>query len=58
MVAACISGVIAAAFTPAFAALDAFNPKVHSTLQGYSGGTANLRSILKVRTVESVIENI
>ncbi|KAF0642206.1 hypothetical protein FPSE5266_20140 [Fusarium pseudograminearum] len=50
MVAACISGIIAAAFTPAFAALDAFDPKVHSTLQGYSGNGKRLRLILKVRS--------
>jgi hypothetical protein len=50
MVAACISGVIAGAFGPAFAALGAFEPNVHSTLQGYSGGTTNLKLVLKVRT--------
>ncbi|CEI61309.1 hypothetical protein FVEN_g5971 [Fusarium venenatum] len=48
MIAACISGVIAAAFTPAFAALDAFDPKVHSTLEGYSGNRRRLRLILKL----------
>ncbi|RGP59531.1 hypothetical protein FSPOR_11288 [Fusarium sporotrichioides] len=48
MVAACISGVVAASFTPAFAALDAFDPKVHSTLQGYSGNRRKLRLILKL----------
>ncbi|KPA37203.1 hypothetical protein FLAG1_09995 [Fusarium langsethiae] len=48
MVAACISGVVAAGFTPAFAALDAFDPKVHSTLQGYSGNRRKLRLILKL----------
>lgn len=49
MVVACISGVISAAFTPAFAALNAFDPKVHSTLQGYNGNGRQLRLILKVR---------
>ncbi|KAG8671951.1 hypothetical protein FPOAC2_05315 [Fusarium poae] len=48
MVAACISGVMAAAFTPAFAALGAFDPKVHSTLQGYSGNRRRLRLTLKL----------
>ncbi|KAI7763599.1 hypothetical protein LZL87_010654 [Fusarium oxysporum] len=48
MVAAWISGLITAAFSPAFAALDAFNPSVHTTLQGYHGGSANLVLILKV----------
>ncbi|RBR04607.1 uncharacterized protein FIESC28_11534 [Fusarium coffeatum] len=48
MVAACISGVIAGAFGPAFAALGAFEPSVHSTLEGYSGGTTNLRLVLKL----------
>ncbi|PCD34582.1 hypothetical protein FGRA07_08900 [Fusarium graminearum] len=48
MVVACISGVISAAFTPAFAALNAFDPKVHSTLQGYNGNGRQLRLILKL----------
>jgi hypothetical protein len=52
MVAAWVSGIITAAFSPAFALLDAFNPKVHTTLRGYSGGSANLRLILKVRMLE------
>lgn len=52
MVAACISGIVAAAFVPAFAVLNAFNPKVHSTLKGYSGGTTNLRLILQVRLLK------
>ncbi|RGP77778.1 hypothetical protein FLONG3_4072 [Fusarium longipes] len=56
MVAACISGVIAAAFAPAFAAVDAYDPKVHSTLQGYSGSTKNLRMTLKVKATERITE--
>ncbi|CAG7563424.1 unnamed protein product [Fusarium equiseti] len=48
MVAACTSGVIAGAFGPAFAALGAFEPNVYSALQGYSGGTTNLKLVLKL----------
>ncbi|KAF5253534.1 hypothetical protein FANTH_1605 [Fusarium anthophilum] len=47
MVAAWISGVITAAFSPAFAVLHAFDPSVHTTLEGYHGGSANLVLILK-----------
>ncbi|KAI6774974.1 hypothetical protein HG530_001732 [Fusarium avenaceum] len=46
MIAACISGIITAGFAPAFASLDAFDPKVHTTLQGYSRGVEDLRLIL------------
>jgi hypothetical protein len=49
MVAACVSGIITAGFAPAFASLDAFDPKVHTTLQGYSRGVEDLRLILMVR---------
>ncbi|KAF5684766.1 integral membrane protein [Fusarium denticulatum] len=48
MVAAWISGVITAAFSPAFAVLHAFDPSVHTTLEGYHGGSANLVLILKL----------
>ncbi|KAF5594292.1 integral membrane protein [Fusarium pseudocircinatum] len=48
MVAAWISGVITAAFSPVFAVLHAFDPSVHTTLQGYHGGSANLVLILKL----------
>ncbi|EGU81325.1 hypothetical protein FOXB_08159 [Fusarium oxysporum f. sp. conglutinans Fo5176] len=48
MIAAWISGLITAAFSPVFAVLDAFDPSVHTTLKGYHGGTANLVLILKV----------
>ncbi|KNB18107.1 hypothetical protein FOXG_15743 [Fusarium oxysporum f. sp. lycopersici 4287] len=48
MVAAWISGLITAAFSPVFAVLDAFDPSVHTTLKGYHGGSANLVLILKV----------
>ncbi|KAF5548848.1 integral membrane protein [Fusarium mexicanum] len=48
MVAAWISGVITAAFSPAFAVLHAFDPSVHTTLEGYQGGSANLVLILKL----------
>ncbi|KAF5634228.1 integral membrane protein [Fusarium sp. NRRL 52700] len=48
MVAAWISGVITAAFSPAFVVLHAFDPSVHTTLQGYHGGSANLVLILKL----------
>ncbi|KAF4342736.1 integral membrane protein [Fusarium beomiforme] len=48
MIAAWISGVITAAFSPAFAVLQAFDPSVHSTLEGYHGGSANLVLILKL----------
>ncbi|KAF5725206.1 integral membrane protein [Fusarium mundagurra] len=47
MVAAWISGVITAAFSPVFAVLKAFDPSVHTTLEGYDGGSANLVLILK-----------
>ncbi|KAH6956314.1 hypothetical protein DER45DRAFT_566497 [Fusarium avenaceum] len=46
MIAACISGIITAGFAPAFASPDAFDPKVHTTLQGYSRGVEDLRLIL------------
>ncbi|KAM0217044.1 hypothetical protein ACHAQD_007533 [Fusarium lateritium] len=52
MVAACISGIVTAGFAPAFAALDAFDPKVHTTLEGYSKGVEDLRVILMVRIEE------
>ncbi|RBR08332.1 hypothetical protein FVER53590_25983 [Fusarium verticillioides] len=48
MVVAWISGVITAAFSPAFAVLHAFDPSVHTTLRGYHGGSANLVLILKL----------
>ncbi|EXK28125.1 hypothetical protein FOMG_15573 [Fusarium oxysporum f. sp. melonis 26406] len=48
MVAAWISGLITAAFSPVFAVLDAFDPSVHTTLKGYHGGSANLVLILKL----------
>ncbi|EXL73659.1 hypothetical protein FOPG_11116 [Fusarium oxysporum f. sp. conglutinans race 2 54008] len=48
MIAAWISGLITAAFSPVFAVLDAFDPSVHTTLKGYHGGTANLVLILKL----------
>jgi hypothetical protein len=48
MIAAWVSGAITAAFSPVFALLDAFNPNVHTTLEGYNGGSANLVLILKV----------
>jgi hypothetical protein len=49
MVAACISGIMTAGFAPAFASLDAFDPKVHTTLRGYGRGVEDLRLILMVR---------
>ncbi|KAF5259610.1 hypothetical protein FOXYS1_9759 [Fusarium oxysporum] len=48
MVAAWISGLITAAFSPVFTVLNAFDPSVHTTLKGYHGGSANLVLILKV----------
>ncbi|KAF5660138.1 integral membrane protein [Fusarium heterosporum] len=48
MIAACVSGVLTAGFVPVFAYLNAFDPKVHTTLEGYSGGTEDLTVILKL----------
>ncbi|KAF4993239.1 hypothetical protein FGRMN_6603 [Fusarium graminum] len=48
MVVACVSGVLTAGFVPVFAYLNAFDPKVHTTLEGYSGGTEDLTVILKL----------
>ncbi|KAF5020574.1 hypothetical protein F66182_7406 [Fusarium sp. NRRL 66182] len=48
MVAAWIFSIITAAFSPAFTALDAFDPRVHTSLQGHRGGSINLRLMLKL----------
>jgi uncharacterized membrane protein len=56
MVAAWISGVITAAFSPAFAVLHAFDPSVHTTLRGYHGGSASLVLVLKVGSRIAVVD--
>jgi hypothetical protein len=56
MVAAWISGLITAAFSPVFTVLNAFDPSVHTTLKGYHGGSANLVLILKVSRGIGVID--